>query len=108
MQAFRPIHPQILFSKFAQRKAWINRLCETIGADPGVPKIKNDATTIVLEAIDSKSISPQVIEETASAATTTGQEVSDGAMTPAKTIPAKTIAAKTIGPKASAAIPTDL
>lgn len=58
MGALRLIHPQILFSKFAPRRAWIHRLRETIGAGPGVPKIKIDATTIALEAIDSKTISP--------------------------------------------------
>jgi hypothetical protein len=56
-QALRPIHPQIPLSKFAPKKASNKLLRETIGAVPGASKIKIDATTIALEAIDSKTIS---------------------------------------------------
>jgi hypothetical protein len=99
MQPFRPIHPQIPLSKFAPKKASIELLRETIGADPGGPKIKIDAKMIAQEWTDSKTISPQATDEKANGATATGLEVSDGATPPAKTPPAKTS-----GPRASAAI----
>ena len=76
MQPFRPIHPQIPPSKFAPKKAWIKLLRETIGADPGGPKIKIDATTIAPEASDAathraKAIGPQAIAAITNVETTT-------------------------------------
>jgi hypothetical protein len=76
MRPFRPIHPQIPPSKFAPKKAWISRLRETIGADPGGPKIKIDATTIAPEASDAathraKAIGPQAIAAITNVETTT-------------------------------------